>query len=697
MITQNQLDANAFERKTTRRDRAGFAGDQTRFARDQASSQAAGKSLRETGKGTSSKPFGVLKKTINNDNNSKKNIEKPLTKGDPKYSFFKQVYYRFYNFSIQSFSHIPKGKIQLEFNKPVTQIFTLRNTADLLGNMYLHLRLPKIITNDEHKLSYVKNIGLSIIKNIDFKIKGDIINNITGQKLYILNKLLKKNATLKLGNTNLQVPESNMKYSTTKTSKLYNRPIDQQDETLIIPIHFGFSKHPSLYLPLFLYTTEDIEIHVTLRALNEIYTVNVHDKDYWYYAKEPNVAGYTIPSSNTQFRKDAISNTNMKTIANFPTLTFGENTTYINSSNGNGSPYFLKRYESRKVTIPTITTTSQNIKYNLYSCCESQTSISGEYNISCTMETEQFFLDPLLKSKFNNLFIYSYLFDQFIEDTNITSKTYTDSAELRLNFHSPIKQLVLSIQRSDNHTRNEWLNFTNYEDASLTETEIVKFQDNWWYNSNSVTKTTVSEDVIISDAGATSVLTIIPDNFQEFIFRYGPQGEAGHIIDTSGSGFSGWPDSIKGNEQTYSIQEIDVFRNIWKYRNASEIPQINNTNFTSTWKESPLDTMEIVFHSHIREDAKNSKYYHSLQPYIHSNNNLDSGLFLYSFNIDSNPIQPTGSYKVRADLLFILNLVLNSAQSFNNVDNALTITPYALCHNIIHMKQDTFSLLYYNY
>ena len=684
MITQKQLDADAFERKVAKESRY-WLTPEVQVIPD------------EPFKEKASKPFGILKKVLSNNNNPKKNIEKNITKGDPKHSFFKKVYYRFYNFSIQSFTLIPRGTTQLEFNKPVTQIFTLHNTADLLGKIYLHLRLPKIITNDEHKLSYVKNIGLSIIKNIDFKIKGDIINNITGQKLYILSKLLKKNATLKLGNTNLHVSESNMKYSTTTTSKLYNRPIDEQDETLIIPIDFGFSKHSSLYLPLFLYTTEDIEIHVTLRALNEIYTVEVHDEDYWYYNKVPNVTGYTIPSSNTQFRKDAIANTNMTTIDNFPTLSFGENTTYINSISGNGSPYYLKRYESRKVSIPTITTTTQNIKYNLYSCCESKTSISGEYNISCTMETEQIFLDPLLKSKFNNLFIYSYLFDQFIEDTNITSKTYTDSAELRLNFHSPIKQLVLSIQRSDNHKRNEWLNFTNYEDASLTEKKIVKFQDNWWYNANSVTKTTVSGDVIISDAGATSVMIITPDNFQEFMFRYGPHGEAGHIIDTSGSGFTEWPDSIKGNEQTYSIQEIDTFRKIWKYRNASGIPQINNTNFTSTWKESPLDTMEIVFHNHIREDAKNSKYYHSLQPYLHSNNNLDSGLFLYSFNIDSNTIQPTGSYKVRADLLFILNLVLNSAQSFNNVDNALTITPYALCHNIIHMKHDTFSLLYYNY
>ena len=147
MISQKQLDADAFERKAAKESRY-WLTPEVQVIPD------------EPFKETASKPFGILKKVLSNNNDPKKNIEKNITKnieknitkGDPKHSFFKKVYYRFYNFSIQSFTLIPRGTTQLEFNKPVTQIFTLHNTADLLGKIYLHLRLPKIITNDEHKL-----------------------------------------------------------------------------------------------------------------------------------------------------------------------------------------------------------------------------------------------------------------------------------------------------------------------------------------------------------------------------------------------------------------------------------------------------------------------------------------------------------------------------------------------------------------
>lgn len=622
-----------------------------------------------------------------------------ITKGNPNIDFFKKVYYRYYNFATQSFSIPCKGRNHLEFNEETTYVCTLGNRADLLGKMYLNIDLPKVITNDKIKLTYINNIGLGIIKNIDFKLKGRVISSLNGQKIYILNKLLQKKSVLDVGNKQLSIPLSGMKYSSNENSRLYNAPIDTSNERLVIPLPFGFSKHTTLYFPTFLYKTDDITIHITLRPLNEIYTVETFDKDYWYYAQQEDVSGYTIPSSSTQFRKDAISNTDMSHIADYPSFAFGEQPRYKNTTNGNGSPYYLQRYESRTVSIPDITKDEHNIKYSLYDCCTSSypTQSTYNYNISCSIEADFIFLDTELKQKMYNIFSYSYLFEHCVEDTRNVHKIYSGKQSIDININNPIASLLIGIQRSDHAARNEWLSFSNYEDATLDEDTIIQYQDYWWHSSIGISKTMVSGIVDIS--GSTDTFSLVPDSFQEFILRYGPYGESKTTNDPSGigAGFSNWPNAIQSNERLYTIEDIHTFRKIWRYRNASDIPEISSATLQTTWKESPLDNMEIVFHNNVREDVKPNIYYNTLQPYQYSKNPLDSGLFLYSFNLDMSDIQPHGSYHLSPVLQFIMNMELNNPQAYDGTSNGFTITPYALCYNIIEMKQDTFSLLYYNY
>ena len=59
----------------------------------------------------------------------------------------------------------------------------------------------------------------------------------------------------------------------------------------------------------------------------------------------------------------------------------------------------------------------------------------------------------------------------------------------------------------------------------------------------------------------------------------------------------------------YTIQEINKFRHTWKYRAASDIPQINKDNFSSTFKESPLKDMQILFDGIEREEVKDNIFY----------------------------------------------------------------------------------------
>ena len=95
---------------------------------------------------------------------------------DPEVTFFKRIYKRHTNFSLelipQLFSTTP------DFGKRVT--CNLSKNADLLSNIYLYIELPSIPKqyNSENELNYIdkfawaKKIGFSIINYVELEIGG---------------------------------------------------------------------------------------------------------------------------------------------------------------------------------------------------------------------------------------------------------------------------------------------------------------------------------------------------------------------------------------------------------------------------------------------------------------------------------------------------------------------------------------------
>ena len=99
--------------------------------------------------------------------------------GNPQISFFKKVYKRHTNFSMeqisQTFFETPG------FGKKVTA--KIDKKGDLLYKMYLELTLP--ILDSNYNISYSNGIGHHIIKKIDFLIGGTKIVSLTGEYIDI--------------------------------------------------------------------------------------------------------------------------------------------------------------------------------------------------------------------------------------------------------------------------------------------------------------------------------------------------------------------------------------------------------------------------------------------------------------------------------------------------------------------------------
>jgi len=181
----------------------------------------------------------------------------------PDITFFKIAYKRYTNFSSETVAQYFKNTP--DFSRRCT--VNISKNADLLGQIYVYINLPDIIKsnhsnlpNNIKKFSYVKKVGLAILKYIDLEIGGILIERHFGDWLNIWNELTldygKKNAYDKMiGNIDILTDYSNGK-------KSYG---------LNIPLNFWFCQDTGLSLPLISMIHNDIKIHVEFNDFYKIY------------------------------------------------------------------------------------------------------------------------------------------------------------------------------------------------------------------------------------------------------------------------------------------------------------------------------------------------------------------------------------------------------------------------------------------
>jgi hypothetical protein len=184
--------------------------------------------------------------------------------GKPEITFFKAVYKRHTNFSIecipQYFSTIPN------FGTKVS--CTLSNIGDMISRGYLLVELPSIprFYNSKNNLdeyirvAWAKNIGYRLIKNIVLDIGNKVIDTQYGEWLYIWSQL---NVT---GN---QIGHDKM---TGFDEKLYSFTKTKDSYQLFIPLQFWFCKSYGLALPLISLKYSDVRINIEFSSLDECLT-----------------------------------------------------------------------------------------------------------------------------------------------------------------------------------------------------------------------------------------------------------------------------------------------------------------------------------------------------------------------------------------------------------------------------------------
>lgn len=182
---------------------------------------------------------------------------------DPQITFFKVVYRRYTNFTIEP---IPQY-----FDKPPnfgkTSTCTIAKNSDLVGNIMLVVTLPKInipspTSTYTNKFAWVKRVGHAMLKKIEVEINGNLIDRHYGEWLSVWSELTgmidgnhSKSYNQMIGDTDI----------------LTNFTTQKNEYQLFIPFYFWFCRSPGLAVPIVCLSYSDIKINVEFDDVENCY------------------------------------------------------------------------------------------------------------------------------------------------------------------------------------------------------------------------------------------------------------------------------------------------------------------------------------------------------------------------------------------------------------------------------------------
>ena len=192
--------------------------------------------------------------------------------GNPQITFFKVVYKRHTNFSIESIEQTFNGA--LTFGSTTT--CELSRNGDLINKMYLQVELPALaqaVNNGSNStfVHWVNGVGNAIIKKLDLLIGGLLIDSHYAEWLDIWSEL-------NIG--------SDQKSAYNEMVGYYNSTIGMQNNATsssryYVPLQFFFNRNPGLALPLIALQYHDVRVEFEFAPLADVHigTANGHSLD----------------------------------------------------------------------------------------------------------------------------------------------------------------------------------------------------------------------------------------------------------------------------------------------------------------------------------------------------------------------------------------------------------------------------------
>ena len=365
-----------------------------------------------------------------------------ILSGNPDFTYFYLVLKKYSHFSFESVTLPLTGPQELFFDQPIQIRAKIQRVGDLLSDLYFTFTLPDIYSKynftppmNQYEFQWVRYIGAQLIQDASFFVGGTLVQQFDSD--YIIASALTDQDETQYNKWQQlvgDVPEvydpANGKYSgqvqisapySRSASGLYptvynadgiapqtNFPsIPGRDITL--PLGFWFSQSPSLSLPLIALQYHECEVQLTLRPIQDLYTV--------------------LDPSGFRVRPGKLVTPSTKAV-----LESG-NPAYILASDP--ATTFNQFLTDSGYAIPTLSTWALNPR------------LQATYVYLTEEERKTFATKPL-----------SYMVRQVTRYpfSNNTTRQYFE-----LFTHNPVPRIIVIPRRSDSIAgRNDWVNYTNW-------------------------------------------------------------------------------------------------------------------------------------------------------------------------------------------------------------------------------------------
>lgn len=179
--------------------------------------------------------------------------------GNPQITFFKVVYRRHTNFSLESIQQFFRNENNLDFGKSTYSV--LERKADLMSGAVLELTLPALNQTQGTSTTFVNwvdGIGNAILNSVQVKIGGYTVDTQSGEWMDI-------NSQYNVSQDKRSAYDEMLGYSTNNNASA--------DLTLHIPLNFWFC-NPGLALPIEALQYHDVEIYFNFANLADMIVSN---------------------------------------------------------------------------------------------------------------------------------------------------------------------------------------------------------------------------------------------------------------------------------------------------------------------------------------------------------------------------------------------------------------------------------------
>jgi hypothetical protein len=382
--------------------------------------------------------------------------------GNPQITFFKTVYKRHTNFSMEAY--------QISYDaKPVfgqKTTFTMTRYADLMYTMILEADLPQLYGKTTYdasvgtpsdydkgagQISWVNNTGHALVSFYDLLIGKQLIDRQYSEWMEIWTEL-----------TQSESQKRGLDLMLNRYSSLITNP---GPLNLYIPLQFWFNRNIGLALPLIALQYHDVTLEVNFRPLNQLYTFGANN----YYSVVSDgtnvVQVYKLyPSStpnltNSSQAKKMVFPDGTEYFIN-PTATIGG----IGQTGLPGQPYLV--------------TMTQNIPVG-WNNATVYIKPNGVLDTSYTNQIEEIrlyvdyiYLDTVEQKEFATA-KHRYLIEQLQFSGSETINANTPNNRTRINFNLPVKELYWVNQLDTIYLTNDLFNYSNTVDPVVTPGNIV--------------------------------------------------------------------------------------------------------------------------------------------------------------------------------------------------------------------------------